>query len=220
MWYSYCLRTALRKHNLRVDLRVYPGDEEQPPSYEEISSRLKSLLSSAIIKGLDIIGVVSRFGVQVGQTAQKIATENAIDIKVIPGQDYVTTDGYKAVFYNIAQDVPPNKSYPEAAKTVKSQNGKILLYDMTKGHARALNKITGTEIAPDFIEIYNAHSSVFKDLGIEFFEVVSSAARSGSELEQIPVYTEIPRKTLVDIGLLQEEEGAEYTPGYLREENG
>lgn len=216
MWYLKFKKLSLRKHNLRVDLRVYPGDELEMPEEQELASKLKSLLSSSIIKGLDIIGITSRFGVKVGFFAKQLAEQNRIDIKVIPGQEYITADKYKAVFYNIQQDVPPGKMYMDAAKVVKSQGGKILLYDLSKSHARALNQIKGTQLAPDFVEIYNAHSSVFKDLDIDFFEVISSAARSGSDLERIPVYTEIPRKKLVEIGLLQEEEGESYVPGYLR----
>ncbi len=186
------------------------------PEEQELASKLKSLLSSSIIKGLDIIGITSRFGVQIGLFAKQLAEQNRIDIKVIPGQDYTTADKYKAVFYNIQQDIALGKMYMDAAKEVKAQGGKILLYDLSKSHARALNQIKETQLAPDFVEIYNAHSSVFKDLNIDFFEVISSAARSGSDLESIPVYTEIPRKKLVDIGLLQEEEGESYVPGYLR----
>lgn len=216
MWYLKFKKLSLRKHNLRVDLRVYPGDELEMPEEQELASKLKSLLSSSIIKGLDIIGITSRFGVKIGFFAKQLAEQNRIDIKVIPGQDYVTADKYKAVFYNIQQDIPPGKMYMDAAKEVKSQGGKILLYDLSKSHARALNHIKGTQLAPDFVEIYNAHSSVFKDLDLEFFEVISSAARSGSDLERIPVYTEIPRKKLVEIGLLEEQEGESYVPGYLR----
>ncbi len=216
MWYLKFKKISLRKHNLRVDLRVYPGDELEMPEEQELASKLKSLLSSSIIKGLDIIGITSRFGVQIGLFAKQLAEQNRIDIKVIPGQDYTTADKYKAVFYNIQQDIALGKMYMDAAKEVKAQGGKILLYDLSKSHARALNQIKETQLAPDFVEIYNAHSSVFKDLNIDFFEVISSAARSGSDLESIPVYTEIPRKKLVDIGLLQEEEGESYVPGYLR----
>ena len=216
MWYSTLIKTSLRKHNLRVDLRVYPGDELEPSSEQELSSKLKSLLSSSIIKGLDIIGIVSRFGVQIGGLAKQIAEQNRIDIKVIPGQDYLTIDKYKAVFYNLNQNIAPGKTYAEAIKEVRNQNGKVLLYDLSKGHAKALKPAKGTYAEPDFVEIYNAHSSVFKDLNVDFFEVISSAARSGSDLERIPVYTEIPRNKLIELGVINEQEGESYTPGYLR----
>lgn len=216
MWYSRFIKLSLRKHNLRVDLRIYPGDENEYHNEGDLSSKLKSLLSSSIIKGLDVVGIVSRFGVHVGWLARKIAEENKIDVKVIPGQEYVTSDKYKAVFYNIQKDIPAGKNYMTAANEVKSQGGKILLFDLSKGQAKDLNKVKGTKLSPDFIEIYNAHTSVFKDLNIEFFEVISSAARSGSELEKIPIYTEIPRKKLIDMGIIGENEGETYIPGYLR----
>ena len=220
MWYSGLVKTALRKHNLRVDLRVYVGDEVEPSTTEEIESKIKSILSSAIIKGLDIIGIVSRFGVEPGMIASKQAIDNKIDLKVIPGQDYLSSDGVHAVFYYLQKNIQPGLPIQVAIKQAKAQNGKVMLYDLSKSMARSIASWQSTPYEPDFVEIYNASSKGFKDLDIDYPRVISSAARSGSELEDIPVYTEISRKRLTNYGLLSEEEGANYTPGYLQNVEG
>jgi hypothetical protein len=220
VWYSGFLKTALRKHNLRVDMRVYIGDELEPSSTQDIEAKIKSILSSAIIKGLDIIGLVSRFGVEPGLIAQQQAMNNKIDLKVIPGQDYVSSDKLKAVFYNITKNIQPNLTMQEAIKQAKSQGGKVMLYDLSRSAARLIANWQSTPYEPDFVEIYNARSKAYKDLDVDYPRVLSSAARSGSELEEIPVYTEIPRNKLSDYGLLAESEGENYTPGYLQNAEG
>jgi len=220
VWYSSFLKTALRKHNLRVDLRVYIGDELEPSSTQDIEAKIKSILSSAIIKGLDIIGIVSRFGIEPGQIASKQAIENKIDLKVIPGQDYLSADKVKAVFYNLKQNIPPNLNIQDAIKQAKAQGGKVMLYDLSRSLAREIANWQSTPYEPDFVEIYNAHSKAYKDLDIDYPRIISSAARSGSELEDIPVYSEIPRNKLSNYGLIAEEEGENYVPGYLQNVEG
>jgi len=135
VWYSGFLKTALRKHNLRVDLRVYIGDELEPSSTQDIEAKIKSILSSAIIKGLDVIGIVSRFGVEPGQIASRQAVDNRIDLKVIPGQDYISADKVKAVFYNLQKNIPPNLNIQDAIKQAKAQGGKVMLYDLSRSLA-------------------------------------------------------------------------------------
>ena len=217
VWYSIFLKTALRKHNLRVDLRVYPGDELEPTPQQDVEAKLKSILSSAIVKGLDIIGIVSRFGIEPGKLAMSITEQSQIDIKVIPGQDYFSTDKVHAVFYKINQNIPNGLSIQAAIKMCKTQQGKVMLYDLTKNQARAITNWQSTIYAPDFVEIYNAHTKAYRDLDIDYPRIICSAARSGSELENSPVYSEIPRKQLEDFGFIIEKEGADYIPGYLRE---
>lgn len=216
MWYSKFLKTSLRKHNLRVDLRVYAGDELEAPNEQDLQAKIKSVLTSGIIKGLDMIGLVSKFGVQVGQMGQRIAIENQIDIKVIPGQDYVSVDGVHAVFFNIKQNINPGLTIQESITQCHKQNGKAMLYDLSRSQARAISGWQSTGYEPDMVEIYNAHSKAYKDLDIDYPRFVSTAARSGSELEDIPVFTEVPRKHMQDYGFLAQDEGSDYLPGYLR----
>ena len=217
MWYTQFLKTSLRKHNLRVDLRVYPGDELEPSSPQDLEQKLKSILSSAIIKGLDVIGIVSKYGIQAGQIAKQQSETNRIDLKVIPGQDYFSSDRVHAVFFGIQQDIQPGLPIQNAIVLCKKQRGKVMLYDLSKSQARAISNWQSTQYEPDLIEIYNAHSKAYKDLDIDYPRVICSAARSGSELEKIPVYSEIPRNKLQDYGFLSKDEGSDYTPGYLED---
>jgi predicted metal-dependent phosphoesterase TrpH len=217
VWFNSFIKEALRKHNLRVDLRVYPGEEISPPTQQELPSKLKSLMTSAIVKGLDVLGVVSKYGTAIGKQAQQIAKNNQLDIKVIAGQDYISSDGVKAVFYNLTQDISESLPIQEAIKKVKEQKGKVMLYDLSRSVAKSISSWQSTPYEPDLVEIYNAHSKAYKDLDIDYPRVISSAARSGSELENTPVYSELPRKRLEGFGLLDEAEGIEYTPGYLQE---
>ena len=214
-WYTH-FRIALRKNNLRVDLRVYSGEELEQPNPNEIQNKLKSILSSAIIKGLDVIGVVSKYGIEIGNMAKQVAEQTGIDIKVIPGQDYQSADGYKGILYNLQQNIQPNLMMQQAIQQCKQQGGRVLLYDLSRSHAKEVNKWKGQVFAPDLIEIYNAHSKTFKDVEIDYPRVISSAARSGSDLESIPVYTELQRGFLEKVGLLKPEEGQNYIPGYLQ----
>jgi hypothetical protein len=216
VWYTQFFKYSLRKHNVRIDLRVYTGDELEQPDINDLQAKVKSIASSAIIKGLDVVGVVSKFGIYVGQLAKKTAEENQIDIKVIPGQDYKSADGFNAVFYNVQQDIKPGLMIQQAATEAKRQGGRVMLYDLSRSHAKEIEKWKGQPFAPDLVEIYNAHSKAYKDLNINYPRVISSAASSGSELEDIPVYTEIPRTTLEKIGFLTQGEGGDYIPGYLR----
>lgn len=212
MWYSQFIKTSLRKHNLRVDFRVYLDNEENLRTTSEYESIIKSLLSTAIIKGLDIIAVVSRFGIELGNLAQSQAKKMNVDLKVLPGQDYVSAEGVKAIFFNISKNIKPGLPIQEAMKECKSQNGKTMIYDLSKSVAKST---ASWAIKPDIVEIYNAHSKAYKDLDIDFRRVISSAARSASELQRIPVYTEIPRKALEDLGFLSEAEGSDFIPKYL-----
>lgn len=190
-----------------------------PPTEQELPSKLKSILASAIIKGLDIIGIVSKYGFEVGKRASQIATENNFDIKVISGQDYQSSEGIKAVFFNLSQNVQQNLPIQEAIKIAKSQKGKVMLYDLSKSVAKEISSWQSTPYEPDLVEIYNAHSKAYKDLDIDYPRVISSASRSGSELENTPVCNEISRKRLESIGILDDIEGVDFTPGYLREKN-
>ena len=78
---------------MRVDLRVYSGDLSKMANTNDIGSALKSMLTSAIIKGLDMVGIVAPNSPEVGWQATKIAKESGLDIYVAPGEDYAC--GYK-----------------------------------------------------------------------------------------------------------------------------
>lgn len=216
MWYSNFSKTALRKHNLRVDFRVYAGDEEKPPVRQELESKLKSILSSAIIKGLDIIGIVSKYGIEAGELAKQIAKSNGIDLKILSGQDYVSKENVKAVFFELKNNIPSGLPLKEAILQTKKLGGKCMVYDLSKRNSKIINTWKGHDYCPEFVEIFNAHSKAYKDLNIDLAKVVSSASRSGTDLENTPIYTEISRKYLSKIGLISEDEGINFTPEYLK----
>lgn len=217
MWYSQFIKTSLRKHNLRVDFRVYLGDEHEPYNPNELESKIKSLLSSAIIKGLDVVGIVSRFGIEPGQMAQRQAETNHVDVKVIPGQDYFSSDKFYAVFYNIQQTIPHNLLIQDAILRCKQQGGKVLIYNLHKRQAQIIDNWQGTKYEPNFVEILNAKTQVYHDMDVDYPKVISSAAVSGTELENTPLYTEISRKQMENFGFLSEGEGADFIPGYLNQ---
>jgi len=123
-------------------------------------------------------------------------------------------------FFNIKQNIPPGLPIKEAIIQAKKQNGKVLLYDLSRRAVRAIADWKSTSYEPDFVEIYNAKSKGYHDVDVDYPRVISSAAKSGAELEKIPVYTEMSRKQLVDFGFLQENEGEEFTPGYLLPKKG
>lgn len=216
MWYSFFKKQALRKNNLRVDLRVYGSTEEAPLDDMNMQQRAKSLISSAIIKGLDVIGIVSKFGIKFGQIANSIATSNKVDLKVIPGLDYKTTDNYHLILFNLQKNIQPGKDYLSVVKEVKQNKGIIMAYNLTKSQSKKLNDYNNTEFKPDCVEIYNAYTKVFKDLKTDYPTFMNSCARSGSELEKTSLWTEVERNKMAEIGFLQPEEGTDYIPEYLR----
>jgi len=215
VWYTQFVKTALRKHNLRVDFRVYAGDELEAPNDFNLQTKLKSILSSAIIKGLDIIGIVSKFGVQVGNLAKNIAENNKIDIKVIPGQDYTSSDGFKVVFYGIKQNIKPGLPIKQAIAQCKKQQGKFMPYDVSRKNAQILANWKSSLYEPDFVEIYNGVTEAFIDLDIDYPKVISSAATSSNQLEQSSIFTSMTRNKLKSLGFIKEDEGSDYTPSYL-----
>ena len=217
MWYTSLIKEALRKHNLRIDFRVYPGQEDSQISDEQLKPILKSLLSSAIIKGLDVICVVSAFGSHAGHLASQVAQQSGMDIKVIPGEDYYSSDKFQAVFFNLKQDIQKNLPIEEAIKQAKQQGGAVMVYNCTRHQAKVVNKWKGTPLQPDFVEVYNLKYKSFRDLDFdaEYPLVISSSSRTGSELENAPIYTELSRKQLMEIGILEETEGVDFSPKYL-----
>ena len=217
MWYTQFVKTALRKHSLRADFRVYVGDELEVPNEADLQAKLKSILSSAIIKGLDIIGIVSKFGIQVGNLAKNIAENNKIDIKVIPGQDYTSSDKFKVVFYGLKQNIQPGLPIREAVAQCKKQQGKFMPYDVSRGNAKILASWKFSPYEPDFVEIYNAKTKAFIDLDIDYPRVISSAAKSSNQLEQDFLFTNMTRKKLQSLGFIKEDEGLEYAPRYISE---
>jgi hypothetical protein len=215
-WYQgKNLRTSLRKHQMRVDLRVYPGDMTKMVNPNDQISALKSMLTSAIIKGLDVVGVVAPNSPQVGLLAQKIAKESGLDIYVLAGEDYTCSDKFNLVIYNLQEPMHLNLDVNKAIKYAHDRGGWVMAINVTKRQAQHLNKNKDTILAPDAIEIYNDVSGGYMDVEVEYPRFVSSASKSPNELEKSRTYTLIHRKDMEATGLLPEGEGSEFVPKYL-----
>lgn len=205
---------ALRKHMLRVDLRVYPGDISQA-NPNDTQSILKSMLTSAIIKGLDVVGIVSTSTPMIGWQAQQTAKESHLDIFVIPGEEYKCADKFQLVVYNLKEPMHLNLPVDKAIKFAHDRGGWVMAINVTKRQAQHLNKMKDTIYAPDAIEIYNDVSGGYMDVDVEYHRFVSSASSSPVMLEKSKTYTLIHRNDMESLGLLPEGEGSNYIPQYL-----
>lgn len=200
---------------LRVDLRVYPGDMSKIVNANDVQSTLKSFLTSAIIKGLDLVGIVTPNGSQAGWQATQIAKDSGLDIFVVPGEEYTCADKHQLVIYNLKEPMHLNLPVEKAIKFAHDRGGWVMAINVTKRQAQHLNKLKDTISAPDAIEIYNDVSGGYMDVDVEYPRFVSSASDSPNSLEKSRTYTLIHRNEMEAMGLLPEGEGSEYLPQYL-----
>lgn len=214
-WYRKIV--ALRKHVMRVDLHVHAGDLSDFKDEQIRNQSIKSILSAAVISGLDVIGIVAHDGPQIGLIAKQIALQEKYDLFVIPGHEYATTDKLRIIGLNIKEPIPAGLTYEQAAKWVHQQKGYVMVTDLTRRQSQLVNKLKGTDSAPDGIELYNTAVGWYMDLDIDedYQQFMNSAAKSASNLENTNVYTLINRKELERTGLLPPGEGTDYVPKYL-----
>jgi hypothetical protein len=211
---------SLRKHTMRADLRVYVSDPAQGvPAEAELASKIKSVLSSAIISGLDVVGIVAPQTPQIGWMAHELAKASKIDLWVVPGEEYMTRDGATIVAYFLQQPMPHGLDMLKALSFIRQNGGFSMVVKPTKRQAQALNKLVGTGSEPDAVEIYNGVSGGFQDIDVEFTKFVNSAATVPNELERSAVYTLVSRKELESMGLLPENYGEDYEPEYLSQKS-
>lgn len=230
MWYRNTFnKTALRKHSLNVDLHIHALEDPQSNMdayYQAQYIHINDILSSAIIKGLDIIGIVSRHSFQPGLIANQIISEKNYDIIALGGVETDTNDGYHIIIYN-AKTVPNNnESYERISERAHKEGGVVMVIQPSRRNVQKMNKMVGTEKAPDFIEMFNditqgGYSKAFVDTSpsSDFQIVMNSASRNARDLDKSVMMTRIPRKKLIEKGVIGEEEGVDFTPSYLREEN-
>lgn len=219
-WYQAsreCL--ALRKHVMRVDLHVHCGEETDFSNQNDLISTAKSILTSGIVKGLDVVGVVAHQSPNVGWIAQQVAQQSKLDIWVVPGQEYVCADKFRIIVYLLKQAMPPNLSLQQAVQHAHQQGGFVMAIDLSKRQAQNINKMKGSAAAPDAVEIYNATTGGYRDIEVEYPKFVSSAAKTPKDMEGLNVFTLIRRQDLEALGLLPPEQGVDYTPGYLERED-
>lgn len=220
-WYKTAKEcVAIRKNVLRVDLCVFIDKEEQFANVDFLDSTIKSILTSAIINGLDIIGVLSADDPSVGLKAQKMAIDQKMDIVVVPGQTYVCKDNESLYIYRLTKAVPKNLTIDKACDFAHKQNGFVIAANVSKAIAQKINRLQGSLYAPDAVEIFNAKVGAYRDVDIDFPRFLSSGATSASELEENNVFTLLERKKAVEMGFIHEEQGVDYTPKYLQPKPG
>ena len=220
-WYHIAKEcTALRKNVLRVDLCIFIDKEEAFSNEDYLNSTIKSVLTSAIINGLDIVGVLSPDAPYVGLRAKQMAVQQQMDLVVVAGQTYICSGKEELYIYNLLKPVPSNLSIEKACGYVHDNNGFVLVTNVNSKLAPVLNRLQGTKFAPDGVEIYNAKSGGYRDVDIDFPRFVNSGATSANDLDDSNVFTLMQRKTAQEMGLIQGDQGVDFTPKYLRPQTG
>ena len=106
------------------------------------------------------------------------------------------------------------------AKYVHDNNGFVLATNVNSKLAQTLNRLQGSKYAPDGVEIFNAKSGGYRDVDIDFPRFINSGSTSANDLDNSSVFTLIHRKDAQEMGLIQGDQGVEYTPKYLRPNTG
>jgi hypothetical protein len=215
-WYKIAKEVnALRKNTLRVDLHVHCGEPSEFGNENEMMSKIKGVVSSAIVKGLDIIGIISHEGPFIGQKAMQQCMQEGVDLFVLSGQEYLTTDKVNFIVYNLKDKMPDNLLYEQAVKHAHDNKGFVMIIDAGKRMLQHINQAKGTPTAPDAVEIYNATSGGYRDIDTEYPTFISSAAKNSRDMDTLNIYTLIDRKALETMGLLPQHYGENYVPQYL-----
>ena len=195
---------------------VFIDKEEAFSNEDYLNSTIKSILTSAIINGLDVIGILSPDKPNVGLRAKQMSLQQQMDIVVIPGQTYICSGKEELYIYNLVKPVPKNLSIDKACGYVHDNNGFVLATNVNSKLGITLNRLQGSKFAPDGVEIFNAKSGAYRDIDIDFPRFLSSGATSANDLESTNVFTLMQRKTAQEMGLVQGDEGVDYTPKYLK----
>jgi hypothetical protein len=220
-WYHIAKEcTALRKNVLRVDLCVFIDKEEAFSNEDYLNSTIKSILTSAIINGLDIVGVLSPDAPYVGLRAKQMALQQQMDLVVVAGQTYICSGKEELYIYNLSKPLPRNLSIDKACGYAHDNNGFVLATNVNSKLAPVLNRLQGSKFAPDGVEIFNAKSGGYRDIDIDFPRFVNSGSTSANELDDSNVFTLMQRKTAQEMGLIQGDQGVDFTPKYLRPQTG
>ena len=220
-WYHIAKEcTSLRKNVLRVDLCVFIDEEKAFSNEDYLNSTIKSILTAAIINGLDVIGILSPKSPVVGLRAKQMALEQQMDIIVIPGQTYICTGREELYIYKLTKPVPANLSIDKACGFAHDNNGFVLATNVNSKLAQTINRLQGSKFAPDAVEVFNAKSGGYRDVDIDFPRFVNSGSTSAADLDDSNVFTLVPRKTAQELGLVQGDEGVDYTPKYLKPKTG
>lgn len=214
-WYSISKETtSLRKNVLRVDLCVFVDAEKSFSNLDYLNSTIKSILTAGIINGLDIIGILSN-DVKVGLRAFQLAKEQKMDIYVLPGQTYICKDKEELYVYKLSQQIPQGLTLDKVCEFAHKNNGFVVATNIGKQAADRINKLQGSIYAPDAVEVFNAKIGGYRDLDIDYPRFVNSGATSANDLESKNVFTLLPRNQAVEMKLINQDEGVDFTPKYL-----
>lgn len=220
-WYKTAKEcVAIRKNVLRVDLCIFIDKEEQFANEDYLNSTIKSILTSAIINGLDIVGILSSDDPAVGLRAEQMALQQKMDVVVVPGQTYVCRDNESLYIYKLKSPVPKNLTLDKACEFVHKQGGFVMVANVTKAIGQKINRLQGSLYAPDAAEVFNAKTGGYRDIDIDFPRFVSSGATSANELEETNVFTLVERKKAVEMGFIHDDQGVDYVPKYLKPKSG
>jgi hypothetical protein len=181
-----------------------------------LESTIKSILTAAIIKGLDVIGILSKSSSNVGWIAWNMAKQLQMDIAVLPGQTYICTSKEELYIYKLKQPLKPGFDLPKACEAAHKLGGFIIATNLSKQKALDIDKLKGSLFAPDAVEIFNEKVGGYQDLNIELPKFVSSASTSGNDLESSTAFTLLPRREAEKMGLLAPNEGVDFEPKYLK----
>lgn len=199
---------------------VFIDKEEAFSNEDYLNSTIKSILTSAIINGLDIVGILSPDAPYVGLKAKQMAQQQQMDLVVVSGQTYKCSGKEELYIYNLSKPVPMNLSIDKACGYVHDNNGFVLATNVNSKLAITLNRLQGSKFAPDGVEIFNSKSGGYRDVDIDFPRFVNSGSTSANELDDSNVFTLMQRKTAQEMGFLQGDEGVDFTPKYLKPQIG
>ena len=199
---------------------VFIDKEEAFSNEDYLNSTIKSILTSAIINGLDIVGILSPDAPYVGLKAKQMAQQQQMDLVVVSGQTYKCSGKEELYIYNLLKPVPMNLSIDKVCGYVHDNNGFVLATNVNSKLAITLNRLQGSKFAPDGVEIFNAKSGGYRDVDIDFPRFVNSGSTSANELDDSNVFTLMQRKTAQEMGFLQGDEGVDFTPKYLKPQIG
>ena len=199
---------------------VFIDKEEAFSNEDYLNSTIKSILTSAIINGLDIVGILSPDAPYVGLKAKQMAQQQQMDLVVVSGQTYKCSGKEELYIYNLSKPVPMNLSIDKACGYVHDNNGFVLATNVNSKLAITLNRLQGSKFAPDGVEIFNSKSGGYRDVDIDFPRFVNSGSTSANELDDSNVFTLMQRKTAQEMGFLQGDEGVDFTPKYLKPQTG
>lgn len=230
MWYSnYMKKLALRKNMLNVDLHIHALEDPNTgldASYEYQYKHLIDILGSAILKGLDIIGIVSRYSDEPGEICSEIIKEKNYDIVNLSGIENKSSEGINVIIFNFNYLPKQKLSIERLCRLTHKEGGLVMAIQPSIRQVQIMNKLIGSSGAPDFIEIFNnvsqggySKSFVDTDPAPEFHLVMNSAARNAKDLDNSLLVSRIPRKFFVDKGILDQNQLVDFVPNYLNKYN-